>query len=145
MTDLPPVAPAFSARTSTSLLAASTLCWAWGVLLFLVTLALGIPFLAMKMYQALILPIIFLMLCAAYIVAGVTIRRRRKWGAIVGMAVAVVYDLLAAIGLAAGLASPRAAETGNTTLQTLLTGVLGLGVNTGILVLVIVRWRELEE
>src|SRR5207249_2352822 len=83
-TDLPPLSPvatAIPARTPVPLLVASTLCWIWAVLLFLVAIALGIPFISMGMYQALILPIIFLMLSAFYVVAGVGIRRRKKWGA----------------------------------------------------------------
>ncbi len=146
MTDLPPIAPvatAVPARTSAPLLVASTLCWIWGVLLFLAALALGVPFIKMGMYQALIIPIIFLMLTAFYITAGVGIRRRKKWGAIVGIAVAALYAALAALGLLVGLTSP-AAQTGTTTTQTLLTALLGLGVNIGIIVLAIVRWRELE-
>jgi len=148
MTNLPPTtvptpATAVPARTSTPLLVASTLCWIWGVLLFLVTLALGIPFIAMGMYQALILPIILLMLCGFYITAGVAVRRRKKWGAVVAVAVAALYAALTGIGLLVNLSSPAAAEAGNTR-QTLLTGVLGLGLNTAIIVLVIVRWKELE-
>src|SRR5690348_2785235 len=115
MTDLPPVTlptpgvAAVPVRTSTPLLVASTLCWIWGVLLFLMTLALGIPFIAMGMYQALILPIIFLMLCGFYITAGVAVRRRKKWGAVVGVAVAALYAALTGIGLLVNLSSPAAA------------------------------------
>ena len=146
MTDLPPLTPgatAIPARTSVPLLVASTLCWIWAVLLFLVAIALGIPFISMGMYQALILTIIFLMLSAFYVVAGVGIRRRKKWGAIVGIAVAALYAALAALGLLVGLAAPEA-QRGTTTTQTLLTGLLGLGVNAAIIVLGLVRWRELE-
>jgi len=146
MTDLPPLTPvatAIPARTSVPLLVASTLCWIWAVLLFLVAIALGIPFISMGMYQALILPIIFLMLSAFYVVAGVGIRRRKKWGAIVGIAVAALYAALAALGLLVGLAAPES-QRGTTTTQTLLTGLLGLGVNAAIIVLGLVRWRELE-
>ena len=146
MTDLPPLTPVATAiptRTSVPLLVASTLCWIWAVLLFLVAIALGIPFISMGMYQALILPIIFLMLSAFYVVAGVGIRRRKKWGAIVGIAVAALYAALAALGLLVGLAAPEA-QRGTTTTQTLLTGLLGLGANAAIIVLGLVRWRELE-
>ena len=146
MTDLPPLTPgatAIPARTSVPLFVASTLCWIWAVLLCLVAIALGIPFISMGMYQALILPIIFLMLSAFYVVAGVGIRRRKKWGAIVGIAVAALYAALAALGLLVGLAAPEA-QRGTTTTQTLLTGLLGLGVNAAIIVLGLVRWRELE-
>jgi len=146
MTDLPPVPPVATAipvRTSAPLLVASTLCWIWAILLFLAALALGVPFITMKMYQALIIPIIFLMLTAFYAVAGVGIRRRKKWGAIVGIAVAALYAALAALGLLVSLASP-AAQRGTSSTQTVVTGLLGLVVNAAIIVLALIRWRELE-
>ncbi len=147
MTDLPPVAPVATSlppRTSVPLRVASTLCWIWGVLLFLVAVAVAAAFAAFTMYVALFVALVFLILSAFYITAGVAIRRRKKWGAIVGIAVAAVYAALAGLGMVAGLASPAAAENGNTPMQTLLTGLLGLGLNSAIIVLVIVRWRELE-
>jgi len=150
MTDLPPrtvptpAATAVPVRTSTPLLVASTLCWIWAVLAILVALAFGLASAAIGMSAGLVIAVIFLFLAVFYATAGIGIRRRKKWGAVVGVAVAALYASLAGIGLLVNLSSGAAAEAGNTTLQTLLTGVLGLGLNTAIIVLVIVRWRELE-
>jgi len=147
MTNQPPTAPVATGmppRTSVPLLVASTLCWIWGVLLLLVTLAVVAAFSAFPMNVMVVVALVFLILAAFYITAGVAIRRRKKWGGIVGIAVAAVYASLAGLGMVVGLASPAAAENGTTTTQTLLTGLLGLGLNSAIIVLVIVRWRELE-
>ncbi len=150
MTDVPPpTIPTpgvlgVPARTSTPLLVASTLCWIWAVLALFVALAFGIATAAVRMPAGLAIAVIFLFLAGFYATAGIGIRRRKKWGAVVGVAVAALYASLAGIGLLVNLSSGAAAEAGNTTLQTLLTGVLGLGLNAAIIVLVIVRWRELE-
>ena len=106
--------------------------------------AVATAFAVLTMYVAVFVALIFLILAAFYITAGVAIRRRKKWGGIVGIAVAALYAALAGLGMVAGLASPAAAESGNSATQTLLTGLLGLGLNSAIIVLVIVRWRELE-
>ena len=97
-----------------------------------------------KTSHSLLVGAILLILSGFYITAGVAIRRRKKWGGIVGIAVAAVYAALAGLGMVASLASPAAAENGTTATQTLLTGLLGLGLSSAIIVLVIVRWRELE-
>ncbi len=147
MTNLPPSAPvamAMPPRTSVPLRVASTLCWIWGLLLLFLAVAVATAFAVLTMYVAVFVALIFLILAAFYITAGVAIRRRKKWGGIVGIAVAAVYAALAGLGMVAGLASPAAAESGNSATQTLLTGLLGLGLNSAIIVLVIVRWRELE-
>ena len=142
-TTVPTPATAVPARTSTPLLVASTLCWIWAVLMILAALAFGLASAAIGLSAGLALAVIFLLLAGFYTTAGIGIRRRKKWGAVVGVAVAALYASLAGIGLLVNLSSPAAAEAGNTT-QTLLTGVLGLGINAAIIVLVIVRWKELE-
>jgi len=147
MTNLPPTAPvamAMPPRTSVPLRVASTLCWIWGILLFLGALAVTVAVAVIGMSVAVLVGAILLILSGFYITAGVAIRRRKRWGGIVGIAVAAVYAALAGLGMVASLASPAAAENGTTATQTLLTGLLGLGLNSAIIVLVIVRWRELE-
>jgi hypothetical protein len=145
MTDLPPppaAPPTTASRTSVPLLVASTLCWIWGILLFFAALATGIAFLAIGLYMALLVPVILLILVAFYVTAGIGIRRRKKWGAIVGVVIAALYVALAMLGLATTAAAPQAAQGGS--LQQLVSGVLGLVVNASIIILLIVRWRELE-
>ncbi len=107
---------------------ASTLCWLWGAIMVLVSLALLIPAIAAHGVGggAVVVPAAFLLLAAAYLYGGYAVRKQRRAG---GWAAAGAAGFMAALQLRNGLSRAAGAS---------------LVVNLVILGLVVANWRHLR-
>ena len=100
---------------------ASTLCWAWGVLLFFSSIAVAIPMLVLR--RSLVGPIVILLIAAVLCYAGYGLRKRRR---------AAAWTAVVTCGLFALL------QLGNLT----AVAVLGLVCNVAVVTLVLLNWRQ---
>jgi len=114
-------------RTPQGVLVASTLCWLWGVVVLLSSVALLIPAVAMHgvgSVEVLFPAAMFLVSCA-YLFAGYALRRQRRAGGWSGGSAAVLM-----VGLLV-----RSGLPGVT--------IIAFLVNVAIVALVLLNWRHL--
>jgi hypothetical protein len=109
-------------------LIASTLCWLWGILMALSSVAVLIPAVAVHGLGSgpFLFAALTLLLAAAYIYGGYAIRKQRLAGGWAGAGAAAV---MAALQLRTGIATAAG---------------VGLVVNLAILALIVANWRHLR-
>ena len=127
----PVTEPIHSARAPTGLLAASTLCWIWGIVCGIAAIGFGIAGLGVVGSAAVVIGILFVLLAVVYCVAGYSIRKRRLVGGWIGLISAVLLSSLQLLAVA----------TGN---HLTLSGAVGLAINLSIVLLLVLNWRYLQ-
>ena len=115
--------PATPSRPSTKLLVASTLAWLAGVLNLLVVVAVGIPQIALHGRLASLL-ILDAALAIGLCVAGYLLRKRRRTGGILAVAITALFTVV-------NIAVARVLN-------------VGTGMMVATLVLVLLAWKELD-
>jgi len=110
-------------RATLGINVASTLCWVWGALMVLSSVAVAIPMIAMN--RSLLVPAILLVLAMVLCYAGYGLRKGRR---------AAAWTAVVACGLIALM------QVGNVT----GVAILGLICNVTVVTLVILNWRHFQ-
>lgn len=101
---------------------ASTLAWIWGILMLFSAIAIGIP--AISMGKSLGFPILMLVIGGLYCFSGYGLRKKRRIAGVVALVVSGLVLIL-------NIISPARMSP------------LTILVNLAIIILVLIRWKEL--
>ena len=101
---------------------ASTLAWIWGILTLFSAIAIGVP--AISMGKSVGFPILMLVIGGLYCFSGYGLRKKRRLAGVVALVVSGVVLIL-------NIISPARVS------------LLAISVNSAIIILVLISWKEL--